>query len=167
MSIESNSTHGLMSVRHQLDTACRIANRVLRSVSLLAVSKQQSVAAMRAIAAIGQREFGESYAQEALDKMTVLQDLDLCWHFIGQLQSNKTRPIAEHFQWLHTLDRDKIATRLHEQRPPHAPPLQVCIQVKLAEEKGKGGVWPTEVAALAAHVVKLPHLTLRGLMCIP
>jgi pyridoxal phosphate enzyme (YggS family) len=156
-----------MSVRHQLDSACRAANRAPGSVRLLAVSKQQSVAAMRAIAALGQLDFGESYAQEALDKMTALQDLDLCWHFIGQLQSNKTRPIAERFQWLHTLDRDKIATRLHEQRPPHAPPLQVCIQVKLAEELGKGGVWPDEVAALAAHIEKLPRLALRGLMCIP
>src|SRR4051794_14312 len=115
MSIESNSAHGLMSVRHQLDSACRAANRAPGSVRLLAVSKQQSVAAMRAITALGQRDFGESYAQEALDKMTALQDLDLRWHFIGQLQSNKTRPIAERFQWLHTLDRDKIATRLHEQ----------------------------------------------------
>ena len=167
MTIENNSTQGLMSVRRQLDSACHAANRAPGSVTLLAVSKQQPVAAMRAIAAMGQRDFGESYAQEALDKMAALQDLDLCWHFIGQLQSNKTRPIAEHFQWLHTLDRDKIATRLHEQRPLHAPPLQVCIQVKLAQEAGKGGVWPDSVAALAAHIEKLPRLTLRGLMCIP
>jgi pyridoxal phosphate enzyme (YggS family) len=167
MTIETNSTQGLLSVRQQLEAACRACGRAPNSVTLLAVSKQQSVAAMRAIAAMGQRDFGESYAQEALDKMAELADLDLRWHFIGQLQSNKTRPIAEHFHWVHTLDRDKIATRLHEQRPLHAPPLQVCIQVKLAEEMGKGGVWPDEVAALAAHIEKLPRLTLRGLMCIP
>jgi PLP dependent protein len=167
MSIEPDSAQGLMQVRKQLDAACRDCGRAPASVTLLAVSKQQSVAAMRAVAAAGQRDFGESYAQEALDKMAALHDLALCWHFIGQLQSNKTRPIAEHFQWVHTLDRDKIATRLHEQRPDQAPPLQVCIQVKLTEEAGKGGVWPDEVAALAAHIHKLPRLTLRGLMCIP
>jgi pyridoxal phosphate enzyme (YggS family) len=167
MTIESDSTRRLMQVRAQLDAACRACHRAPASVALLAVSKQQSIAAMRAVADAGQRDFGESYAQEALDKMAALQDLDLCWHFIGQLQSNKTRPIAEHFQWVHTLDRARIATRLNEQRPPHAPPLQVCIQVKLAEEAGKGGVWPHEVTALAAHVLQLPRLALRGLMCIP
>jgi pyridoxal phosphate enzyme (YggS family) len=99
--------------------------------------------------------------------MAALKDLPLNWHFIGQLQSNKTRPVAEHFQWVHTLDRDKIATRLNEQRPHFALPLQVCIQVKLAEEPGKGGVWPEQVATLAAHVRQLPRLRLRGLMCIP
>jgi pyridoxal phosphate enzyme (YggS family) len=167
MTIETNSTQGLLSVRQQLEAACRACGRAPNSVTLLAVSKQQSVAAMRAIAAMGQCDFGESYAQEALDKMSELADLDLRWHFIGQLQSNKTRPIAEHFHWVHTLDRDKIATRLHEQRPLHAPPLQVCIQVKLAQETGKGGIWPAEVPALATHIEKLPRLTLRGLMCIP
>jgi pyridoxal phosphate enzyme (YggS family) len=114
-----------------------------------------------------QRDFGESYAQEALPKMAALEGLSLRWHFIGQLQSNKTRAVAEHFQWVHTLDRDKIATRLHEQRPHHAPPLQVCIQVKLAEETGKGGVWEKEVPALAQHIQQLARLKLRGLMCIP
>jgi len=156
-----------MTVREQLDAACRACQRPPDSVTLLAVSKQQPVAALRSVAALGQRDFGESYVQEALDKMAALNDLPLCWHFIGQLQSNKTRPIAEHFQWVHTLDRDKIATRLNEQRPHHAPPLQVCIQVKLADEAGKGGVWPAEVGALAAHIMKLPRLRLRGLMCIP
>jgi PLP dependent protein len=167
MTIENSSTRGLSVVQEQLDAACRTCGRAPNSVTLLAVSKQQSVAAMRAIATVGQRDFGESYAQEALDKMNALTDLDLRWHFIGQLQSNKTRPIAERFHWVHTLDRDKIATRLHEQRPFNAPPLQVCIQVKLAEESGKGGVWSADVAALAAHIEKLPRLQLRGLMCIP
>jgi len=167
MSIEPDGIQGLMRVRNQLVAACRACGRAPTSVTLLAVSKQQSIPAVRAVAAAGQRDFGESYAQEALDKMAALHDLQLCWHFIGQLQSNKTRQIAEHFQWVHTLDRDKIAARLHEQRPDEAAPLQVCIQVKLAEEAGKGGVWPDEVAALAAHIQKLPRLTLRGLMCIP
>jgi PLP dependent protein len=167
MSIESAALQGLNEVRDQLSIAARACGRSPESVQLLAVSKQQSVAAMRVLADAGQRDFGESYAQEALDKMTVLKDLPLRWHFIGQLQSNKTKPVAEHFQWVHTLDRDKIATRLNEQRPHYAPPLQVCIQVKLAEEPGKGGVWPEQVATLAAHVQQLPRLKLRGLMCIP
>ncbi len=167
MSIEPNAVQCLMQVRRRLEVACRACDRPPDSVTLLAVSKQQSVAAIRAVAVAGQADFGESYAQEALDKMAALRDLNLCWHFIGQLQSNKTRPIAEHFQWVHTLDRDKIATRLNEQRPDHAPPLQVCIQVKLAEEAGKGGVWADQVAALARHIQSLPRLKLRGLMCIP
>lgn len=167
MSIESNAVQSLMQVRRRLEAACHASGRPPDSVTLLAVSKQQSVAAIRAVAVAGQRDFGESYAQEALDKMAALSDLDLCWHFIGQLQSNKTRLIAEHFQWVHTLDRDKIAGRLNEQRPHHLPPLQVCIQVKLAEEAGKGGVWADQVAALARHVQGLPRLKLRGLMCIP
>lgn len=167
MSIEANPIQGLARVRNELSIAARACGRNPESVHLLAVSKQQSVAAIRALAEAGQHDFGESYVQEALDKMAPLRDLPLNWHFIGQLQSNKTRPVAEHFQWVHTLDRDKIATRLNEQRPHFAPPLQVCIQVKLAEEPGKGGRWPEEVAALAAHVRQLPRLKLRGLMCIP
>lgn len=167
MSNESTAIHGLTQVHNQLAAAARACGRPEASVTLLAVSKQQSVDAIRAVAQAGQRDFGESYAQEALDKMAALRELDLCWHFIGQLQSNKTRPIAEHFQWVHTLDRDKIALRLNEQRPHFAPPLQVCIQVKLAEEAGKGGVWPDEVLALAEQMRRLPRLKLRGLMCIP
>jgi pyridoxal phosphate enzyme (YggS family) len=167
MTIETNVSQGLLQVRQELEAACHACRRAPSSVSLLAVSKQQSAAAISTIAALGQREFGESYVQEALDKMVELQDLTLRWHFIGQLQSNKTRAIAEHFDWVHTLDRDKIATRLHEQRPPQLAPLQVCIQVKLAEEAGKGGVWPDEVVALAAHIQQLSRLKLRGLMCIP
>ncbi len=167
MSIEFNPIQGLTEVRHQLSKAARACGRSPESVQLLAVSKQHPAAAIRALAEAGQHDFGESYAQEALDKMELLKDLPLRWHFIGQLQSNKTRPVAEHFQWVHTLDRDKIASRLNEQRPHYAPPLQVCIQVKLAEETGKGGLWPEQVAALAAHVRQLPRLKLRGLMCIP
>lgn len=170
MSIEPNPSHpidALNEVRRQLAGAAHNCGRQPSSVGLLAVSKQQSVVAMRAMAAAGQRDFGESYLQEALAKIETLKDLNLCWHFIGQLQSNKTRPIAEQFQWVHTLDRDKIATRLNAQRPLNTSPLQVCIQVKLADEAGKGGVWPEQVAQLAEHVQQLPRLKLRGLMCIP
>lgn len=167
MSSESNPILGLTRVRSQLASAAQVCGRSPESVHLLAVSKQHPPAAIRALAGAGQLDFGESYVQEALDKITVLRDLSLTWHFIGQLQSNKTRAIAEHFQWVHTVDRDKIATRLNEQRPHYAPPLQVCIQVKLAEEAGKGGVWPEQLKGLAAHVQQLPRLKLRGLMCIP
>jgi PLP dependent protein len=165
--IESHVIQGLAQVRGQLSAAAQAAGRPSESVALVAVSKQQPVAAMRALALAGQHDFGESYLQEALSKMEVLKDLHLTWHFIGQLQSNKTRSVAESFQWVHTLDRDKIATRLNEQRPIYAPPLQVCIQVKLAEESAKGGVWPERALVLAQHVATLPRLKLRGLMCIP
>jgi pyridoxal phosphate enzyme (YggS family) len=167
MSIGAIPITGLSQVRKQIAVAAKACGRAPESVTLLAVSKQQPVEALRAAALAGQRDFGESYAQEALPKMAALEGLSLRWHFIGQLQSNKTRAVAEHFQWVHTVDRDKIATRLHEQRPHHAPPLQVCIQVKLAEEAGKGGVWERDVTALAQHIQQLAHLKLRGLMCIP
>jgi PLP dependent protein len=167
MSIESTTILGLTQVRRQIVSDCVACGRPPDSVALLAVSKQQTIGAMRAVATAGVRDFGESYVQEALDKMAALQDLDLRWHYIGQLQSNKTRQIAEHFHWVHTLDRDKIATRLNEQRPHYAPPLQVCIQVKLAEEAGKGGLRPEQTSTLAEHIRGLPRLKLRGLMCIP
>jgi PLP dependent protein len=137
------------------------------TVRLIAVSKSQPAAAIRAVAELGQREFGENYVQEALPKLEQLADLKLTWHFIGQLQTNKTRPVAEHFHWVHTLDRERIAVRLSEQRSPHAAPLNVCIQVRLADEPGKGGISKTELAALARRVLELPRLRLRGLMCIP
>jgi pyridoxal phosphate enzyme (YggS family) len=141
--------------------------RDANSVRLIAVSKSQPAAAIRAVAELGQREFGENYVQEALPKLEQLADLKLTWHYIGQLQTNKTRPVAEHFHWVHTLDRERIAVRLSEQRSPHAAPLNVCIQVRLADEPGKGGISKTELAALARRVVELPRLQLRGLMCIP
>lgn len=134
---------------------------------LLAVSKGQSIQAMRTLAAAGQRDFGENYLQEAQGKLQALAGLDLCWHFIGQLQSNKTRVVAEQFHWAHTVDRERIARRLSEQRPFHAPPLNVCIQVALADEPGKGGVAPAQLLELAQAVAALPRLQLRGLMCIP
>ena len=137
------------------------------SVRLIAVSKTQPAAAIRALADLGQQDFGENYVQEALPKLAALADLPLTWHYIGQLQANKTRVVAEHFHWFHTLDRERIAARLSEQRGAHAPPLNICIQVRLADEPGKGGISKTELAPLARRVVELPRLQLRGLMCIP
>jgi PLP dependent protein len=137
------------------------------SVRLIAVSKTQPAAAIRSLAELGQQDFGENYVQEALPKLAELSDLPLTWHYIGQLQANKTRVVAEHFHWVHTLDRERIAVRLSEQRSPHAPPLNLCIQVRLADEPGKGGISKTELAPLARRVLELPHLQLRGLMCIP
>ena len=141
--------------------------RDANSVRLIAVSKSQPAAAIRAVAELGQREFGENYVQEALPKLEQLADLKLTWHYIGQLQTNKTRPVAEHFHWVHTLDRERIAVRLNEQRSVHALPLNVCIQVSLEGEPGKGGISKTDLAALARRVTELPRLRLRGLMCIP
>ena len=167
MSEENHLIHRWQQVRAQLDAAAIAAGRDPAMVRLLAVSKQHSAAAIRELAEAGQREFGESYVQEAQRKQAELRNLPLCWHFIGQIQSNKTRLIANQFEWVHTLDRLKHAERLHEQRPIHLPALQVCIQVKLAEETGKGGLWPEQVVELAQHIVQLPRLKLRGLMCIP
>lgn len=137
------------------------------SVRLIAVSKTQPADAIRAAAALGQTDFAENYLQEALPKLAALADLPLTWHFIGQLQANKTRAVAEHFHWVHTLDRERIAVRLNEQRSVHAPPLNVCIQVSLEDEPGKGGISRTDLAGLARKVLELPRLRLRGLMCIP
>jgi pyridoxal phosphate enzyme (YggS family) len=160
-------TQCLSGVRQQLVGAAIRHQRDPQKVQLLAVSKQQSVVAITAAAQAGQRDFGESYPQEALPKMAACKSLELTWHFIGQVQSNKTRAIAENFDWLHTLARDKIAERLNDQRPSHMAPLQVCIQVKLEFEPTKGGIDPEEVLSLAQYIIKLPRLKLRGLMCIP
>ncbi len=155
------------------ETRTRIASAAIRygrpadSVGLVAISKSQPAEALRALAEMGQRDFGENYLQEAMPKLTALADRDLIWHFTGQLQSNKTRTVAEHFAWVHTLDRERIALRLHEQRPHHSPVLNVCIQVRLVDEPGKGGVPPEETFALASRIRELPRLKLRGLMCIP
>lgn len=159
--------------RRLAETRTRVASAALRygrdpgSVGLVAISKAQPAAAIRIVAQEGQRDFGENYLQEALPKLAALSDLQLSWHYTGQLQANKTRPIAEHFHWVHTLDRERIAVRLNEQRPHYAAPLNICIQVRLADEPGKAGIAPTEVAALAHAVSALPRLKLRGLMCIP
>jgi len=162
------SPTALQSVLARIAQAAARAGRDPASVRLLAVSKQQPESMVRAAAAAGQREFGENYVQEGADKVDELADVPgLVWHFIGQLQANKTREVAARFDWVHTVDRERIAARLSAQRPHHAPPLQVLLQVRLADEAGKGGVTPTEVPALATAVAALPRLQLRGLMCIP
>ncbi len=157
----------LAQVTGRIEAAARRCHRDPGSISLVAVSKQQPAAAIRMLADAGQRDFGESYALEALSKIGELADLALVWHFIGRLQGNKTRAVAEHFAWVHTLDRERMADRLNEQRAPAAPALNVCIQVQLVPEPQKGGVPPEAVEPLARHVLALPRLKLRGLMCIP
>jgi len=151
----------------RIEAAAQHAGRAPDSVRLLAVSKQQPAASVRVVADAGQREFGENYVPEGLAKIEALGDLPITWHFIGQLQGNKTRDVAAAFQWVHTLDRDRIAARLSAQRPHYAGPLHVLLQVRLAEEAGKGGVEPADLPRLAEIVAGLPRLRLRGLMCIP
>ena len=143
------------------------AGRSAQSVTLLAATKAQPPEVVRAAADCGLGHFGESYLQEALPKLDALRDRALTWHFIGQIQANKTRPIAERFAWVHAVDRMRIAERLAAQRPHYAPPLNVCLQVHLGGEASKGGVEAAELPALARAVASLPRLTLRGLMCIP
>jgi pyridoxal phosphate enzyme (YggS family) len=157
----------LAEIVERVARAARRANRDATSVTIVAVSKQQPAAAIREAFAAGQRHFGESYAQEALPKIATLHDLDISWHFIGAIQANKTKTIAEHFQWVHTVDRTKIAARLNEQRPFHAPPLNVLIQVNLAGEAQKAGAAEEQVAELARAIAKMPRLRLRGLMTLP
>ena len=157
----------LASVLARIEAAAQHAGRAPDSVRLLAVSKQQPAARVRVVADAGQREFGENYVQEGLAKIDALRDLPITWHFIGQLQGNKTRDVAAAFQWVHTLDRDRIAARLSAQRPHYAGPLHVLLQVRLAEEARKGGVEPADLPRLAEIVAGLPRLRLRGLMCIP
>jgi pyridoxal phosphate enzyme (YggS family) len=141
----------------------------VQSVTLLAVSKTMPAEAVREAHAAGQRAFGENYVQEGVETISALADLraELQWHLIGPLQSNKTRVVAESFDWVHSVDRLKVAERLSAQRPAHLPPLQVCLQVNVSGEASKSGVAPAEVAALAAAVARLPGLRLRGLMSIP
>ncbi len=156
----------LPRVLQRIRDAERRYERPLNSVQLLAVSKQQPVSAIRAAYALGQRRFGENYVQEALDKLTRLADLDCEWHFIGPLQSNKSRQVAQHFAWLHTLDRLKLAQRLSDQRGDQ-PPLNVCLQVNISAESTKAGVAPEALPELAHAVHGLPNLRLRGLMALP
>jgi PLP dependent protein len=159
----------LQQLRQRIDDACTLAQRPVQSVTLLAVAKTFGAEAVRQAQAAGQRAFGENYVQEALAKIDALADLRqaLEWHLIGPLQSNKTREVAAAFDWVHTVDRLKIAQRLSDQRPEHLPPLQVCVQVNVSGEASKAGVLPAEAAALAHAVAALPRLRLRGLMSIP
>lgn len=157
----------LQAVRARIAAAAQAAGRAPDTVELLAVSKTFGVDAIRAAAAAGQLAFGESYVQEALDKIAALADLSLTWHFIGPLQRNKTRAVAEHFDWVHGVDRAIIAHRLNDARPATRPPLNVCVQVNVSGEAGKSGVAPPDLPALVRTVAQLPRLRLRGLMAIP
>ena len=157
----------LQAVRDAINAAAAEANRHTKEVRLLAVSKSFAPDAIRAAYRAGQNCFAESYVQEALDKITALHDLAIEWHYIGPIQSNKTRAIAANFVWVHSVDRLKIAERLSEQRPAHLPALQVCLQVNISGEASKSGVAPAETSALAHAVAKLPKLELRGLMAVP
>ena len=154
-------------VRERIAAAARAAGRDPASVTLVGVGKTQPAAALREAAEAGLADLGENYVQEAVGKMEALAGLPVSWHFIGALQSNKTRDVAARFDWVHTVDREKIARRLSEQRPFHAPPLQVCLQVRLGGEDTKSGVDPAALDTLAAAVAVLPAIRLRGLMCIP
>ncbi|MFO2462052.1 YggS family pyridoxal phosphate-dependent enzyme [Pseudomonas sp. 15FMM2] len=156
---------GLVSDR--ILAAALAVQRDETSVQLLAVSKTKPAQAVREAYAAGMRDFGENYLQEALGKQVELADLPLCWHFIGPIQSNKTRAIAENFAWVHSVDRLKIAQRLSEQRPVELPPLNICIQVNVSGEASKSGCTPADLPALAAAISSLPRLKLRGLMAIP
>ena len=157
----------LQAVQTRISTAARAAGRPPESISLLAVSKTWSLSSVIDAATAGQRAFGENYVQEGVDKASATVDRNLDWHFIGPLQSNKTRPVAEHFAWVHSVDRLKIAERLSAQRPADLPPLQVCVQVNVSGEASKSGCHPDEALALCQAVAALPRLTLRGLMAIP
>jgi len=156
----------LQQLRVQVAEAAGAAHRTVESITVIAVSKGHDAASVRAAAAMGALHFGESYAQEAIPKRESLRDLKATWHFIGRLQANKTRSIAESFDWVHGIDRLKIAQRLSAQRPHHAPALQACLQINIAGESGKAGVEPEAAGELARAVAVLPRLRLRGLMCI-
>jgi PLP dependent protein len=165
-----NLTAHVSRVRAQITNAAVAAGRDPSSITLIAVSKTQSAESVRAAATAGVTDFGENYLQEALGKIEQLQrspELAVRWHFIGGLQSNKTRPVAERFDWVHSVDRLAIARRLSEQRPFHAPPLNICLQVALVPEPTKGGLDPSGVPELAKRCAELPRLKLRGLMSVP
>jgi pyridoxal phosphate enzyme (YggS family) len=159
----------LQQVRTRIATACETSQRPVQSVTLLAVTKTFGPQAVRDALAAGQHAFGENYVQEALEKIQSLADVrqQLEWHLIGPLQSNKTRVVAEHFDWVHTVDRLKVAERLSAQRPEHLAPLQVCLQVNISGEDSKSGAAPDAALALAEAVCTLPRLRLRGLMAVP
>jgi pyridoxal phosphate enzyme (YggS family) len=168
---------GLAALRQQLAQIAAASHRDVRSITLLAVSKGQAVERLRAALALGLTQFGENYVDEALGKIRALTGTaasrqsgasgsDAEWHFIGHLQANKTRAVAEHFSWVHAVDRERIAQRLSAQRPHHAPPLNVCVQVNIASEPSKGGVTPEQTLPLLQAVAVLPRLRLRGLMCM-
>ncbi|MBU3673030.1 MAG: YggS family pyridoxal phosphate-dependent enzyme [Sinobacteraceae bacterium] len=157
----------LHAVLDRMASAARRAGRDPGELTLVAVSKTRPAADLQALIDLGQHHFGENYLQEALPKIDALRPQQLAWHFIGQLQSNKTAPVAEYFDWVHTVDRLKLVQRLAAQRPFHAPPLNVCVQVKLEDEPTKGGATVSELPALLDAVARAPQLHLRGLMTLP
>jgi pyridoxal phosphate enzyme (YggS family) len=163
----NNMRKNLNRVREQIVQAASACKRESDSILLLAVSKKKPASDIRQAWELGQRDFGENYLQEALQKMEELEDLDITWHFIGAIQSNKTRNIAEAFDWVHCIDRAKIARRLSEQRPPDLGPLNVCIQVNIDHESSKAGIELAELPELANAIHQLPGIRLRGLMTIP
>ena len=167
LSRPQNCSESVRIAQTRIAEACTNAGRSVHSVTLLAVSKGQSSAAIDSAARAGIEHFGENFLQESLPKIESLAGRELTWHFIGRLQANKTRPVAENFSWVHAVDRFKIAERLSAQRPYHAPPLNVCLQLHVGGEASKGGVDDTAVRELANQVAALPRLRLRGLMSMP
>ncbi|WP_282368612.1 YggS family pyridoxal phosphate-dependent enzyme [Pseudomonas sp. PS02290] len=163
----STIAENISTLAERIRSAAQAVQRDPASVGLLAVSKTKPASDLREAYDAGLRDFGENYLQEALGKQAELSDLPLIWHFIGPIQSNKTRAIAEHFAWVHSVDRLKIAQRLSEQRPPALPPLNICIQVNVSGEASKSGCSPEDLPALAQAISALPNLKLRGLMAIP
>ncbi|PHX40453.1 hypothetical protein AO263_05625 [Pseudomonas sp. NZIPFR-PS5] len=163
----STIAENISTLAERIRSAAQAVQRDPASVGLLAVSKTKPASDLREAYDAGLRDFGENYLQEALGKQAELTDLPLIWHFIGPIQSNKTRAIAEHFAWVHSVDRLKIAQRLSEQRPSELPPLNICIQVNVSGEASKSGCSPEDLAALAQAIGALPNLKLRGLMAIP
>lgn len=163
----STIAENIAKVGVRIREAAQASQRDCATVGLLAVSKTKPAAAIRQAFAAGVRDFGENYLQEALEKQLELGDLPLIWHFIGPIQSNKTKAIAEHFAWVHSVDRLKIAQRLSDQRPAHLPALNICLQVNVSGEASKSGCNPEELPALAQAVTQLPNIRLRGLMTIP
>lgn len=166
-SVMSTIAENIAKVGARIREAAQASQRNLQDIGLLAVSKTKPADAVREAHAAGLRDFGENYLQEALEKQAALSDLPLIWHFIGPIQSNKTRPIAEHFDWVHSVDRLKIAQRLSDQRPAHLPALNICLQVNVSLEASKSGCSPEELPELARAISALPNLRLRGLMAIP
>jgi pyridoxal phosphate enzyme (YggS family) len=167
LSLPQNCSEGVQAAQTRIAEACKAASRSVDSVTLLAVSKGQSSAAIELAARSGVENFGENFLQESLPKIEGLRGRELAWHFIGRLQANKTRQVAENFAWVHAVDRIKIAERLSAQRPSHLPPLDVCLQLHVGGEASKGGVEAADIASLAVAVRDLPHIRLRGLMCMP
>jgi len=162
-----NIEKNLARINHQIEQAATDFDRETDNISLLAVSKRKLASDIRSAYKYGQRDFGENFLQEAQEKMRELADLDIVWHFIGPVQSNKTKALAESFDWVHCVDRVKIAQRLSNQRPESMPPLNICIQVNIDLEASKSGVAPNDITALAESIRHLPQIRLRGLMAIP